>query len=366
MITVIPAYQPDHALVDVVGALRAASGHPVLVVDDGSGPEYRAVFAEARRRGAVVVGYSRNRGKGHALKTGFAAVLRAWPGHDVVCADADGQHTVADIGAVATRLADGTGTHRIVLGERGLRTGVPLRSRVGNAATRLLFRLATGLRVHDTQTGLRGYPAALLPDLLQVPGYRYEYELNVLLHARKADWMIDSLPIATVYRDGNASSHFRPLVDSARIYAPLLRFCASSLTAFAVDTVALLALSASTGSLLVAVVGARAISAGVNFAINRRLVFPAGRQRPAVGAAVRYAALLVVMLAANWGLLTLLTGAGLALVLAKIVTDSSLFAVNYLLQRKLVFGPGRPISRPPAGSAAPLPSPSSSAMPVGR
>ena len=359
MITVIPAYQPGHALVDVVSALRAASDEPILVVDDGSGPDYGAVFAETRRQGAVVVGYPRNRGKGYALKTGFAAVLRTWPGHDVVCADSDGQHAVADIRAVAARLADDPSPRRIVLGERALHTGVPLRSRIGNTATRLLFRMATGLRVHDTQTGLRGYPADQLPELLQVPGYRYEYELNVLLHARKADWMIDSLPIATVYRDGNSSSHFRPLVDSARIYALLLRFCASSLTAFAIDTAALLALSATTGSLLVAVVGARAISAGVNFAINRRLVFPAGRQRPAVGATARYLALLVAMLAANWALLTLLTGAGLALVLAKIVTDSSLFTVNYLLQRRLVFGSGRPVSRPPTGSAAPQPSASS-------
>lgn len=361
MITVIPAYQPGAALVDLVRRLRSAAAGGVLIVDDGSGPAYREVFDEAERCGAVVIGYPHNRGKGYALKTGFAAVRRRWPGHDVVCADADGQHTVRDILAVATHLAGSRHHWSIVLGERDLRDGVPLRSRIGNIATRLLYRVATGLRVHDTQTGLRGYPAALLPELLRIPGYRYEYELNVLLRAGRNRWPIDSVPIHTVYLDGNASSHFRPLVDSARIYAPLLRFCASSLTAFAVDTGALLVLSAATGSLLIAVVGARAVSATVNYTVNRRLVFRSGRDRPARSTAARYAALLATMLAANWAMLTVLTGVGLALLPAKIVTDLSLFGVNYLLQRGVVFAARSRVNSPPAASAAPQPSASSPA-----
>lgn len=354
MITVIPAYQPDWTLVHLVRTLRSAGTGPVLVVDDGSGPAYLPVFDAAARCGAAVVGYPGNRGKGHALKTGFAAVLRRWPDQDVVCADADGQHTPADIIAVAARLAACPQRRQIVLGERDLRHGVPLRSRIGNTATRALFRLATGLRVHDTQTGLRGYPAGLVPELSLVPGERYEYELNVLLHARRADWRIDVVPISTVYHDGNSSSHFRPLVDSARIYAPLLRFCASSLAAFAIDTAVLLALSATTGSLLLAVVGARAVSATVNFAVNRRLVFRSDHGRPLRGAAMRYGALLVTMLAANWAVLTGLTDAGLALLPAKILTDISLFGLNFLLQRTIVFRT-RPVApADQAGSRVPV------------
>jgi putative flippase GtrA len=153
------------------------------------------------------------------------------------------------------------------------------------------------------------------------------------------------VPIATVYVEGNASSHFRPLADSVRVYAPILTFCASSLTAFAVDAAGVLYLHAVTGSLLVAVVGARAVSATVNYLVNRRLVFREGRDRTARSSALRYAALLVVMLVANWAVLSVLTVAGLALLPAKIVTDLSLFLASYAAQHRLVFASRRPVDR---------------------
>ena len=125
----------------------------------------------------------------------------------------------------------------------------------------------------------------MLPWLVGVPGERYEYELNLLLEATQAGCLIRTVEIATIYLDDNASSHFRPLADSVRIYAPLLKFLASSLAAFVIDTVALLVLLAATGSLLVAVVAARGLSSAVNFAVNRRVVFRHGRDRAAASTA---------------------------------------------------------------------------------
>ena len=148
------------------------------------------------------------------------------------------------------------------------------------------------------------------------------------------------LPIATIYLEGNASSHFRPLVDSARVYAPLLAFLLSSLTAFAVDTVALLVLHALTGALLLSVVGARVLSATVNFGVNRRFVFRCG-SRERRGAALRYAALAVGLLAANYVLLTALVALGLPLLAAKVSTEVLLVGASYLVQRSLVFAVGR-------------------------
>lgn len=173
-----------------------------------------------------------------------------------------------------------------------------------------LFRLATGERIHDTQTGLRGYPAAMLPWLLSVRGERYEYELNLLLEAKAAGFGIHSVDIATIYRDHNSGSHFRPLADSVRIYAPLLKFFLSSFAGFLVDTAAFLALSAVTDSVLAAVVGARASSSTGYYILNRRLVFEHGKDTPPAATAGRYVALAVSLLAANYALLSALTGAG--------------------------------------------------------
>ena len=334
MLVLIPAYEPDHRLLTLLDALRATAPEAhLLVVDDGSGPPSAPVFAAARQRGCVVLTHPVNRGKGAALRTGFRHALEHAPGEDVVCADSDGQHTPADVLAVADRVTAGA---PLVLGARGFTGDVPARSRMGNSATRVLFRLATGRTVRDTQTGLRGYSARLLPWLLGVPGDRFEYEMTALLDAARQGVPVEEVPIATVYLAGNASSHFRPVADSARVYAPLLPFLLSSLGAFLLDTAALLVLHALTGTLLLSVVTARVLSAGVNFAANRRFVFGAGRTTAST-AAGRYAALATVLLAANYGLLTVLTGAGLPLLPAKLATELVLLVASYLVQRHLVF-----------------------------
>ena len=106
----------------------------------------------------------------------------------------------------------------------------------------------------------------------------FEYELSLLLQAARTGRPVTEVEVDTIYLE-NVSSHFRSLIDSARIYAPLRTSLLSSLAAFLVDTVAVLALQALLGSLLLAVVGTPPISAGVTFAVNRRYVFtPRGRR----------------------------------------------------------------------------------------
>lgn len=339
----VPAYRPGAVLLRTVADVRAARPDwGIVVVDDGSGAAYADRFAQVRAAGADVVTIPVNRGKGAALKAGFAHVAATRPGSPVVCADADGQHALDDIVAVGERLHEDPEARRIVLGTRSFDATsdghrVPLRSRVGNDVTRWLFTAATRTRVPDTQTGLRGVPAGLLGWACGVPGERYEYELQVLLRAGRSGIALDPVPIATIYLEDNASSHFRPVVDSLRVYAPLLAFLASSLAAFVIDTVALLALQAATGDLLVAVVGARLTSAGVNFVVNRQLVFDGEHRVRTRVAAVRYAALATALLALNFLLLSALGAAGVALLPAKVLTELALVSTSFAAQRAFVF-----------------------------
>ncbi|MBY8870608.1 glycosyltransferase [Micromonospora sp. PLK6-60] len=222
MIILLPVCQPGDALPTLVADLRAAAPDlTVVVVDDGStGPAPVDALRAARDRGATVLRHRRNLGKGVALRTGFRYALRTLPGQDVVCADADGQHRTEDILRVAERVR---ATGAVVLGVRRFTGRVPLRSRLGNGATRLLFRAVTGHDVRDTQTGLRGFPAARLDWLLGVPGDRFDYEMAVLLAAVQAGDRVEQATVATRYLAGNSSSHFSALADSARVYRPLLR-----------------------------------------------------------------------------------------------------------------------------------------------
>lgn len=215
----IPAYQPDARLIDLVGRLKN-SFERFIVVDDGSTRSAEIFRRLAGVDGVTVLTHGRNRGKGVALKTAFAAILERYPdAPGTVTADADGQHLPEDVERVARRLSEDPS--RLVLGVRSFGRGTPLRSRFGNFWSYVEFRLATGVALKDTQTGLRGIPLRLLPRLVAMRGVHYEYEIRML-----ADYAMNygdpvQLPIATVYEKGNRSSHFRPLMDSIRTQAAL-------------------------------------------------------------------------------------------------------------------------------------------------
>jgi len=210
-VLLLPVHTPGPHLVSLV----EATDIPVVVVDDGSGPSAEPVLQSLS--GATVLSHAVNRGKGAALKTGFRHIMAELPGHDVVCADGDGQHRLSDIMLVTDQVA---ASRRMTLGVRRFEGDVPFRSRLGNRATSLLFKASTGRYLGDTQTGLRGHPADQLEWLCSIDGDRFEYEMNVLLAAARIGMPVDEVTIATVY---TGSSKFSPLSDSARIYWPLLR-----------------------------------------------------------------------------------------------------------------------------------------------
>ncbi|WOF22194.1 bifunctional glycosyltransferase family 2/GtrA family protein [Microbacterium betulae] len=347
-VVAIPAYEPDHRLVDLASALRARDpGLDIVVADDGSGVASAPVFASLEAEGVTVLSHGSNRGKGAALHTLFRYARTAHPGTAVVTADADGQHAPDDIVRVA-RETERSGDV-IVLGVRDF-TGddVPLRSRFGNAVSARLFALAIGERVVDTQTGLRGLPPQALPWATRLPGERFEYEAIMLLNARRAGFRLAQTPIETVYLDENRSSHFRPLRDSLRVMAPLAAFLGSSLIAATLDALLLWLFLATTGWLQGAIVAARLVSATVNFAVNRTWVFGRGRERaPLRVELVRYATLAGAVLTANVGLMTLLDALGVGLVTAKVVTEIALWFAGFAAQRAWVFAHGR-VSRRPA------------------
>ena len=230
MIVLLPVFQPGRRLPALVTELRAAAPDlPIVVIDDGSDdPASSDALRAARDLGCTVLRHRTNRGKGVALRTGFRFVVREYPGRGVVCADADGQHRTEDILRVTARVR---ATGRMVLGVRRFQGRVPLRSRAGNAITRLVFRAVTGCSVRDTQTGLRAYPADLLTWLLGVPGDHFDYEMAVLLEATRVGHPIEQTTVATTYVADSGSSHFGAVTDSLRIYWPLVRFVISPGTA---------------------------------------------------------------------------------------------------------------------------------------
>ena len=331
----IPAWEPDPELLELVKALLSLGFGAVIVVDDGSGQRCQETFARLTRLPRVkVLRHNVNLGKGRSLKTGINYVLTELPGHTgLVTADADGQHRVEDITSVAKALLSANG--RVVLGSRDFAKDVPLRSKFGNTMTRYIFGFVTGAKLRDTQTGLRGFPQAILPELLVLHGERYEYEMTVLAHICRTRSKPLEVPIETVYIDNNRGSHFDPVRDSMRIYFVLARFFASSIIASGVDFLGFSVTFAATHHVLASVVIGR-LSSLVNFALNKRFVF---HNRGSLQSTLwRYYVLVALVGGLSYGLILVLTRyLGWNVFASKVLVDVLLSLVSFSVQRTFVF-----------------------------
>jgi glycosyltransferase involved in cell wall biosynthesis len=333
---VIPAYRPGETLVALVDALLAGGAGSIIVVDDGSGPAFAEWFEGIAQRGGVhVLHHAVNLGKGAALKSGLNYALAEVPGLlGVVTADADGQHDPDDILRIASRLLKHP--EGLILGVRQWEERVPWKSRVGNLVTRILLRLMVGQKLSDTQTGLRGIPAALIPQLLRTTSQGYEFELDMLIACKHRAYPILEEPIRTIYLDGNQSSHFRPVVDSMRIYFLLFRFGALSLVTAVLDNLVFVVAFGFNGSIAQSQIAARLCAMTFNYLGARRMVFHS-QQRHAV-VLPKYVLLVIGNGLVSYALIRWLhDGLGWQAVPAKLVAEGLLFAANFVLQRDIVF-----------------------------
>ena len=283
---IIPAYEPDEKMIRLLQTLQESGIERIVVVDDGSGKEYRNLFEQAKQLGAIVLTHAVNLGKGRALKTAFNEVLNRYPeAIGAITADSDGQHTPACI--------------------------------------------------QKCMEAMEKEPEK---------GERFEFETYMLLEAGEQKVGIREVPIETVYLNDNKGSHFNPLLDSARIYLVFAKFLFSSLSSCIIDLV-LFALFCSltkermpeaVSYIVVSTVLARVVSAGYNFFLNYRVVF---KSSGAVWkSAVRYFVLAVVQMLASAGLVSLLYGVlGGSEVAVKILVDVFLFFISFLIQREIVY-----------------------------
>ncbi len=336
MIVVIPAYQPDEKLYRLVLSLHETTDYAIVIVNDGSDPDKTPIF-DSLEPYAKILTHPVNRGKGAALRTALTYIYEQYPADEgVVTIDADGQHLPKDI--IRVSKAWEAAPEELVLGSRRFTGNVPFKSRFGNTITRGIFALSTGVRVFDTQTGLRAFGVFRIPMMLEMKGDHYEYEINVLLYATRHRIPIHEITIETVYIDDNKSSHFRPVPDAWRVYKMILLFVASSLFSMAIDYAAVLVLSAVTKgvpqSLLISVVSARVLSSLLNYFINCKIVF----EHRSKSSIIRYYLLAVGVLAINYCLMFCITH-WLSIALGKIIVELVLYPFSFYIQRKYVFPP---------------------------
>lgn len=346
IIVVIPSLNPDEKLMKVVESMMAAGFSRVLVVNDGSDTEHLRPFSEAKETpGCTVLGYEENRGKGHALKTAFKYITENEPScRGVVTVDGDGQHGAEDSVLVASDMIDHPGC--VVLGCRDFsKKDVPTHNMLGNRITSLIFGLLCGIKLSDTQTGLRGIPGEYLAEFSEIDGERFEYETNMLLYMKEKGIGLIERSIDTIYIEDNKSSHFRVFRDSAKIYKPILKFSLGSIMSMLIDLSLFTILCRvfshlpDTQEIFLATLGARIVSSLFNYFYNRNAVFKS--EASDRSSMLRYYILAAMQLTASWlgvsALSALFKAAGFAKTAIKVLVDVTLFLISFQVQREWVF-----------------------------
>ena len=346
----IPSLEPDIQLVIYVRDLLQNGIRSIVVVNDGSDESYAPIFSDLEKVGCIVLTHDVNRGKGCALKTGYQYILDQMPWiMGIITADADGQHKRYDVCELGKQLL--MGKEGLLLGSRDFTLpNVPIKSRLGNKITSVVFWLLYGSMLPDTQTGLRAFARKYLPFMIDVEGSRFEYEMNVLIACARSNVPMSVAFIETVYLNENKGSHFHPLKDSFRIYKVLLNkfflFMYSSVISTVVDMLLCFILMDMLRTpftyrpewiwIGISTLCARLVSANVNFILNKKVVF---RLKTHGGNTfVKYIILCAIIASLSWGGVSFLH-----MVLevnekaSKVILDILLFFVSYRVQQRWVF-----------------------------
>ena len=222
VVPIIPSLDPDNRLIILVDNLIKSGYKKIIIVNDGT--KEKTIFNKLKEYNeCVILTHNINKGKGEALKTAFKFykenLLDNYKG--VICLDSDGQHTVEDTLNISHKLIK---TNNFILGTRLFNTKTPIRNKLGNRITSLIFKILYKKYIKDTQTGLRAIPNRLIDMHLNTEGSRFEYEINTLINLVLDKERIEEVDIKTIYlKDSNKHSHFNPIIDSYKVYKVLFR-----------------------------------------------------------------------------------------------------------------------------------------------
>ena len=339
---IIPAYKPHEKIMNDFMEELKRNFKNIVIVDDGSGKEYEPFFKKFEEMNIPVLRHHVNMGKGRAIKTAFNYCLNTYP-HllGTITADCDGQHTVSDITKCIEKLKENP--QKLVIGTRNFDAeNVPFKSRYGNKITRNMFTAFIGIKITDTQSGLRAFGVDAMKEFLTIAGERYEYETNMLIACKEHEIEIAEVPIDTIYINNNELSHFHPFRDAFLIYKLFLKYVLAAVSSFFVD-ILLFSLfmhilpNINLGiltTIVIATILARIFSSTYNFTINAKVVF----KNKGKNSMIKYFTLVVIQMFISAFLVSeIFKATNLNSITLKIGVDILIFIANFIIQREWVF-----------------------------
>lgn len=334
---VVPTLNPDEEIMRPFIKELHKEFENILVVNDGSNKAHDKFFKSLEKENIKIIRHCKNFGKGRGIKNAFNYLLNEYPEIEgVITCDCDGQHAVKDIKKCAQELLKNQ--DKLILGVRNFdKDYVPPKSQFGNKITRNIFKLFVGVEISDTQTGLRGLSKKLMEHFVDLPGERYEFETNMLIACKEDNIKIDEVEIETIYLNGNANSHFNPLIDSIMIYRLFSKYFFAAFSSFIFDIIlfAIILNDLTINSkILAATILARFVSSIYNYIINANLIFKDMNLR----SFSKYYILVITQMFISGCFVTYLYSLlNTSVILLKILVDFLIWAINIVIQRQFIF-----------------------------
>lgn len=212
IVVIIPTYNNDRTLLSVIEKVKRYSKQ-VIVVNDGS-TDHTGKLLESVS-GIQLITHPANKGKGHALKSGLSAAKEQGFRYALTI-DSDGQHYPEDIPSFVNEIE--RHPDAMLVGARNLAAdNMPGKNTFANKFSNFWFRLETGIKLNDTQSGYRLYPLHRIGKMKYYTA-KYEFELEMIVFLAWKGVEVKNIPVNVYYpAQGERVSHFRPLRDFTRI-----------------------------------------------------------------------------------------------------------------------------------------------------
>ena len=225
----------------------------------------------------------------------------------------------------------------LVLGTRNFdKPDVPFKSKFGNNLTSRVFKLLYGKNSRDTQTGLRGISNYLVNNLIDLNGERFEYEINMLAYAASHNALIVEEEIQTVYINSNRETHFRPIIDSLKIYFVFIKYLLASIVTAITDYIIFVIIFALSQQLALSTVIARFGGAGVSFLLQKDFVFASNQK--ILPALIKFVSLVIFSGCVSYSAVRIMQNYFSASVyILKPLSELLLYFANYFIQKSFIF-----------------------------
>ncbi len=208
---IVPTYNNQKTILQVIDDVKQYTSN-IIVVNDGSTDDTPSLLKETD---VEVCGYEKNKGKGYALRHGFKEALKQGYRYAITI-DSDGQHYAKDLKVFLERIEENPDS--LLIGSRFMEGKNQSKgSGFANRFSNFWFRVETGLKLEDTQSGYRLYPIKALEKKKWFCS-KYEFEIEIIVRAAWDGIPVFGVPIDVFYPSTEERvSHFRPFKDFFRI-----------------------------------------------------------------------------------------------------------------------------------------------------